>query len=160
MTDCNQSSFGFKAHCSREVVARFDGGTIGSDGGALLLRETDRRLNLLPRLADCFLDGRNQEQVEHSVLEMLSQRIYGLALGYEDVNDHEQLRKDPVFGILAGRKELEEPLAGKSTLTRVELGAGTKDRYKKITFWKEAIDELLVKVFLESYQKAPAEILL
>ena len=130
------------------------------DSGALLLRQTDQRLNLLPRMAECFLDGRNQEQVEHSIQEMLSQRIYGLALGYEDINDHEQLRTDPVFGILAGRKELEEPLAGKSTLNRMELGTGTKDRYKKITFWKDAIDELLVKVFLESYQKAPDEIIL
>src|SRR5271156_5075352 len=160
MTQCNQSSFGFKACGKREIVARFDGGTISSDGGAFLLRQTDQRLNLLPRLAECFLDSRNQERVEHSILEMLSQRIYGLALGYEDINDHEQLRTDPVFGILAGRDELEEPLAGKSTLNRMELGTGTKDRYKKITFWKEAIDELLVKVFLESYQKAPDEIIL
>jgi hypothetical protein len=160
MTECNQSSFGFEACGSREIVARFDGGTISSDGGALLLRQTDQRLNLLPRLAECFLDGRNQEQVEHSLLEMLSQRIYGLALGYEDINDHERLRTDPVFGILAGREELEEPLAGKSTLNRMELGTGTKDRYKKITFWKEAVDELLVKVFVESYQKAPDEIIL
>ncbi len=90
---------------------------------------------------------------------MLSQRVYGLALGYEDINDHEQLRHDPVFGILAGREKLEEPLAGKSTLNRMELGTGVKDRYKKITFWKEAVDELLVKVFLESYQKAPDEII-
>jgi hypothetical protein len=160
MTDCNQSAFGFEACGKREIVARFDGGTISSDGGALLLRQTDKRLNLLPRLAECFLDGRNQEQVEHSILEMLSQRIYGLALGYEDINDHEQLRKDPVFGVLAGRKELEEPLAGKSTLNRMELGTGVKDRYKKITFWKESMDELLVKVFLESHQNAPAEIIL
>jgi hypothetical protein len=160
MTECIQSSFGFKACGKREIVARFDGGTISSDGGAFLLRQTDQRLNLLPRLAECFLDGRNQEQVEHSVLEMLSQRIYGLALGYEDINDHEQLRTDPVFGILAGRKELEEPLAGKSTLNRMELGTGAKDRYKKITFWKEAVDELLVKVFLESYEKAPDQIIL
>jgi len=160
MTECTQSSFGFKACGRREVVARFDGGTISSDGGAFLLRQTDQRLNLLPRLVGCFLDGRNQEQVEHSILEMLSQRIYGLALGYEDINDHEQLRTDPVFGVLAGREELEEPLAGKSTLNRMELGTGTKDRYKKITFWKEAMDELLVKVFLESYQKAPDEIIL
>ena len=160
MTECTQSSFEFKACGSREIVARFDGGTISSDGGALLLRQTDQRLNLLPRLAECFLDGRNQEQVEHSILEMLSQRIYGLALGYEDINDHEQLRTDPVFGILAGRNELEEPLAGKSTLNRMELGVGTKDRYKKITFWKEAIDELLVKVFVESHQKTPDEIIL
>src|ERR1700740_2163536 len=152
MTECSQSSFGFEALGSREIVARFDGGAISSDGGALLLRQTDRRLNLLARLAECFLDGRNQEQVEHSILEMLSQRIYGLALGYEDVNDHEQLRRDPVFGVLAGREELDAPLAGKSTLNRMELGAGGKDRYKKITFWKDAVDELLVKVFIESYQ--------
>ncbi len=73
MTECNQSSFGFEALGRREVVARFDGGTISSDGGALLLRQTDQRLNLLPRLAECFLDGRNQNLVEHSVQEMLSQ---------------------------------------------------------------------------------------
>ena len=159
MTECIQSSFGFTACGSREIVARFDGGTISSDGGAFLLRQTDKRLNLLPRLAECFLDGRRQALTDHTVLEMLSQRVYGLALGYEDVNDHEQLRKDPVFGILAGREELDEPLAGKSTLNRMELGAGTKDRYKKITFWKDAIDELLVKVFIESQQNAPAEII-
>jgi len=159
MTECNQSGFGFEACGSREIVARFDGGIISSDGGAFLLRQTDQRLNLLPRLAECFLDGRKQEQVEHSIQEMLSQRIYGLALGYEDINDHEQLRNDPVFGILAGSKELDEPLAGKSTLNRMELGGGTRDRYKKITFWKEAIDELLVKVFIESQQNAPDQIL-
>jgi hypothetical protein len=142
------------------VVARFDGGTISSDGGAFLLRQTDRRLNLLPRLATCFLDGRNPEQVEHSILEMLSQRVYGLALGYEDLNDHEQLRRDPVFGVLAGREELEQPLAGKSTLNRMELGSGEPDRYKKITFWKEAVDELLVQLFLEAHPTAPEEIVL
>ena len=160
MTECSQSSFGFEALGSREIVARFDGGTISSDGGAFLLRQTDQRLNLLPRLAKCFLDGRNQNMVDHSILEMLSQRVYGLALGYEDLNDHEQLRRDPVFGILAGREELERPLAGKSTLNRMELGAGETDRYKKITFWKEAVDELLVKVLLESYVKAPEQIIL
>ena len=160
MTECNQSSFGFEACGSRQIVARFDGGTISSDGGAFLLRQTDKRLNLLPRLAECFLDGRNQGQVDHSVLEMLSQRVYGLALGYEDLNDHEQLRKDAVFGILAGREKLDEPLAGKSTLNRMELGTGTKDRYKKITFWKDALDELLVKVFIESHQSPPVEIVL
>jgi hypothetical protein len=160
MTECTQSGFGFEACGSREIVARFDGGTISSDGGAFLLRETDKRLNLLPRLAECFLDGRDPDLVQHSVLEMLSQRVYGLALGYEDLNDHEQLRTDPVFGILAGRSELDEPLAGKSTLNRMELGAGTKDRYKKITFWKDAMDDLLVQLFLESYENAPAEIIL
>src|ERR1700722_859553 len=158
MTECNQSCFGFEACGSREIVARFDGGTISSDGGALLLRQTDKRLNLLPRLAERFLDGRNPDQVEHSIQEMLSQRIYGLALGYEDLNDHEQLRNDPVFGVLAGREELGTPLAGKSTLNRMELGAGVKDRYKKITFWKDSVDELLVKIFIESYERAPAKI--
>jgi hypothetical protein len=160
MTECNQSEFGFEASGRREIVARFDGGTISSDGGAFLLRQTDQRLNLLPRLAQCFLDGRNQDLIEHSILEMLSQRVYGLALGYEDINDHEQLRKDPVFGVLAGREELDEPLAGKSTLNRMELGAGTPDRYKKITFWKEGLDELLVQVFLESHRSAPEQIIL
>ncbi len=158
MTECNQSGFGFEACGRREVVARFDGGTISSDGGAFLLRQTDRRLNLLPRLAQCLLDGRDPDLVKHSILEMLSQRVYGLALGYEDLNDHERLRNDPVFGILAGREDLAAPLAGKSTLNRMELGAGARDRYKKITFWKEALDELLVQVFLESHQTAPEEI--
>ena len=160
MTECNQSSFGFEALGRREIVSRFDGGTISSDGGALLLRQTDKRLNLLPRLAGCFLDGRNQNLVEHPVQQMLSQRVYGLALGYEDINDHEQLRKDPVFGILAGRETLEEPLAGKSTLNRMELGTGSADRYKKITYWKDSLDELMVKVFLESHDGVPGEIVL
>ena len=160
MTECNQSELGFEALGRREIVARFDGGTISSDGGAFLLRQTDQRLNLMSRLAECFLDGRNPERVEHSILEMLSQRVYGLALGYEDINDHEQLRKDPVFAILAGREELEAPLAGKSTLNRMELGTGAPDRYKKITFWKEGLDELLVTMFLESQEKAPEQIIL
>jgi hypothetical protein len=141
-------------------VARFDGGTISSDGGAFLLRETEQRLNLIARLSECFLDGRNQSFVEHSIAEMLSQRIYGLALGYEDLNDHEQLRTDRVFGILSGKQDLAEPLAGKSTLNRLELGTGVKDRYKKITFRQEAVDELLVSVFIESHPQTPAEIVL
>lgn len=160
MTECNQSSFGFEGSGRREIVARFDGGTISSDGGAFLLRQTDKRLNLIGRLAESFLDGRNQALVEHSIAEMLSQRIYGLALGYEDLNDHEQLRNDPVIGILSGKENLAEPLAGKSTLNRMELGTGINDRYKKITFWKEGVDDLLVNVFIESHEKAPGEIVL
>jgi hypothetical protein len=160
MTQCTQSSFEFKAHHGRDVVARFDGGTISSDGGSLLLRQTEERLNLLGRFSLCFLDGREQDRIEHSILEMVSQRVYGLALGYEDLNDHEQLRQDPLFGVLAGREELDKPLAGKSTLNRLELGHGRKDRYKKITFWKQAVDELLVSVFLESHEKAPEQIIL
>jgi hypothetical protein len=143
------------------VVARFDGGTITTDGGGLLLREVDQRLNLLPRLAECFLDGRSPLLVEHSVLQLVSQRVYGLALGYEDLNDHEQLRQDPLLRVLAGKSDVEDsPLAGKSTLNRLELSDGTPSRYKKITFWKAGIDELLVKVFVESYASAPEEIVL
>ncbi len=112
MTQCTQSSFEFQAHYSRAVMARFDGGAISSDGGSLLLRQTDQRLRLLARFADCFLDRRRQERVEHSIEEMVSQRVYGLALGYEDLNDHEHLRNDPLFSLLAGREDLDKPLAG------------------------------------------------
>jgi hypothetical protein len=160
MTECIQSSFGFEACGRREIVARFDGGTITSDGGAVLLRQTEKRLKLLPRLAGCFLDGRQPERIEHSIEEMLAQRIYGLALGYEDVNDHEQLRIDPLFQVLAGREQMDRSLAGKSTLNRMELGAGVPDRYKKITYWKEGIDELLTQLFIETHQQAPAEVIL
>jgi hypothetical protein len=145
MTECTQSTFEFAAHFSRQVVARFDGGTITTDGGGLLLRETDRRLNLLPRLAGCFLDARSPLLVEHSVEQLVSQRVYGLALGYEDLNDHEQLRQDPLLRVLAGKADVEDsPLAGKSTLNRLELSDGTPSRYKKITFWKDAIDEEII----------------
>jgi hypothetical protein len=160
MTECNQSSFEFEGVGRREIVARFDGGMISSDGGALLLRQTDKRLYLLPRLAGCFLDGRRQDRVEHSIAEMLAQRIYGLALGYEDINDHEQLRTDPLFGVLAEREETDRPLAGKSTLNRMELGPGAKDRYKKITFWKDSVDELLTQLFIEAHQQPPTEVVL
>lgn len=159
-TECIQSSFGFEGCGRREIVARFDGGSITSDGGGLLLRQTEKRLNLLPRLAGCFLDGRQPERIEHSIEEMLAQRIYGLALGYEDVNDHEQLRTDPLFHVLAERDQIERSLAGKSTLNRMELGAGVPDRYKKITYWKEGVDELLTQLFIEAHQQAPAELIL
>jgi hypothetical protein len=160
MTECTQTSFSFQAHFRRQVSAQFDGGTMTSDAGGLLLRETDRRLKLLPRFAQCFLDGRDPERIQHTVAEMVSQRVYALALGYEDLNDHEQLRQDPVLKLLAGKQDLEQPLAGKSTLNRLELSVGTPDRYKKITFWKQAIDELLVKVFIEAHAQAPEQIVL
>ena len=160
MTECTQSSFEFQGHFSRSVRAQFDGGTMTSDAGGLLLRETNRRLNLLPRLARCFLDGRNASRIQHTVGEMIAQRVYGLALGYEDLNDHEQLRQDPLLKLLSNKRDLEEPLAGKSTLNRLELSTGTPDRYKRITFWKQAIDELLVDVFVEAHGSAPAQIVL
>jgi Transposase DDE domain group 1 len=160
MTECIQTQFGFQAHGTRQVTAQFDGATMTSDAGGLLLREVDRKMNLLPRLAACFLDGRDPGRVQHSVTEMLSQRVSALALGYEDLNDHEQLRQDPVLKLLAGQADLEQLLAGKSTLNRLELGTGTNTRYKKITFWKQSIDELLVQVFVEAHTVAPPQIVL
>jgi hypothetical protein len=161
MTECIQSRFWFAKHLRREVVGEFSGGAMTSDGGALLLRETEQKLNLLPRFGQCFLDGRKPERIEHSVEQMLAQRVYGLALGYEDLNDHEQLRHDPLLGVLAGKAEAgQEALAGKSTLNRMELGDGTPNRYKKITFWRDAVDDLLVDAFLESQREAPEQIVL
>jgi hypothetical protein len=161
MTECIQSRFCFEKHFTREVVGEFSGGTMTCDGGMLLLRETDQKLNLLPRFGQCFLDGRNPELIEHSVEQMLAQRVYGLALGYEDLNDHQQLRYDPLLGVLAGKAEVgQKALAGKSTLNRMELGDGTPNRYKKITFWRDAIDDLLVDAFLEAQTEAPEQIVL
>ncbi len=114
----------------------------------------------MPRLAECFLDRRNPVLVTHPVAEMVAQRVYGLALGYEDLNDHEQLRQDPLLHVLAGKVKMDEPLAGKSTLNRLELGDGSPDRYKKITYWKDCLDALLVSVFLEAFQAPPEEIVL
>lgn len=160
MTECTQSRLPFANHGSREVMAEFSGGTMTSDSGALLLRETDQRMKLLARFSQCFLDGRNPALVQHPVEQMLAQRIYSLALGYEDLNDHEQLRQDPLLKLLAGKADLNEPLAGKSTLNRMELGDGLPNRYKKITFWRDAIDDLLVQVFLEAHTTAPEQIVL
>ena len=159
MTECTQESFSFAAHFSRRVEAGFTAGQVSSDGGALLLREADRRINLLGRLAACFLDGRSPLLVRHQLSEMLSQRIYGLALGYEDLNDHEQLRTDPLLGLLSGKRKLEEPLAGKSTLNRLEL-VGRTGRYHKIGYSAESIDRLLVDLYLESQARPPEEIVL
>jgi len=160
MTECNQRSFQFEAHFSKQVTARFDGGQQTSDAGAVLLRETDRRLNLLSRFAACFVDGRNAARIEHRVEEMVAQRVYGIAMGYEDLNDHEQLRHDPLLGVMAGRAEAGSALAGKSTLNRLELSTPTPDRYKKVRYNTAAIDQLMVDVFLESHREAPKEIVL
>ena len=163
MTECNQSRFPFEAHFSRQVVAQFDGVEMTTDGGALLLRETDRKIRLLQRVARCFSDARDPERVEHALSEMLAQRIYGLALGYEDLNDHEELRRDPLLAVVAGKREMKEPLAGKSTLNRLELtpaGSPLQERYHKITYSAAALDQLLVDLFLEAHPKPPAEIVL
>lgn len=163
MTECSQTNFEFAAHFSRSVVADFDGGALTSDGGALLLRQTEHRIHLLPRLAACFTDFRSQERIEHGVEQMLAQRVYGLALGYEDLNDHDQLRRDPLMNLLAGKREPESALASKSTLCRLERTTATAtpaERYKKIRYDNEAIDRLLVDLFLESQSDAPEKIII
>jgi hypothetical protein len=163
MTECSETLFPFEAHFSRRVVAQFAGDWLTTEGGSLLLRQADRKIGLLRRVAGCFSDYRQPERIEHRLEEMLAQRIYGLALGYEDLNDHEQLRQDPLLGVLAGKKDLGEPLAGKSTLNRLELtpvGSPAAERYNKINYSAEALDELLVDLFLEAHPRAPREIVL
>ena len=163
MTECSETLFPFEAHFSRQVVGQFEGSWLSTEGGSLLLRQADRKIGLLRRVARCFTDYRQPERIEHRLEEMLAQRIYGLALGYEDLNDHEQLRQDPLLGVLAGKRDLSEPLAGKSTLNRLELtpaGSPAAERYNKIAYSSEAIDELLVTLFLESHRKPPRSIIL
>ena len=159
MTECNQETFAFTSHFSRRVEAGFTAGQVSTDGGSVLLRETDRKINLLGRLASCFIDSRRPLLVKHHLTEMLSQRIYGLALGYEDLNDHEQLRPDPLLGLLSGKRELDEPLAGKSTLNRLEL-TGRSSRYHKIGYSAEAVDRLLEDLFIESHATPPTRMVL
>lgn len=161
MTQCSQDSFEFAAHFSRAVTARFDGGAVTSDAGALLLREADRRIQLLARLAECFDDHRSPWLTRHRVSEMVAQRVYALALGYEDLNDHDQLREDLLLAVLSGKREAgEQPLAGKSTLNRLELSTEQPSRYKKIHCRQEAVDTLLVDVFLEAHAQPPEDLVL
>src|SRR5215469_9229496 len=132
MTECTQSSFSFAALNRRQVVVEFNGGDITTDAGGLLLREVDRQLSLTERLAACFTDHRRPDLIEHTVPELVGQRVYGLALGYEDLNDHDQLRADPLLAVLTGKAEPQgtdrrrqqdqgKAGAGKSTLNRSEL---------------------------------------
>jgi hypothetical protein len=174
MTECTQSSFCFATDFKRQVVARFDGGTISSDGGALLLHRLEQNTGILRQFAACFRDHRDPAAVEHSVLELVRQRVYGLALGYEDLNDHDQLRADPLLAMLSGKRDLEgkhrrlerdrgKPGAGKSTLNRLELTPAEADRsarYKKIALDFEAADETLVDVYIQSQPRCPEEIVI
>lgn len=163
MTECNQTRLAFEAHFSRQVVAEFSGERLSTDGGALLLRSVDRKIGLLGRVVSCFQDGRDPQRVEHDLSVLLSQRIYGLALGYEDLNDHEQLRHDPLLAVMAGQRELDRPLAGKSTLNRMELTPAAvvqQQRYHKISYSSQALDQVLVEVFLEAHRRPPRCIVL
>ena len=173
-TECNQESFEFHPLNGRQVVGRFDGGTITTDAGGLLLREVEKRTGIIERFAACFRDHRAAGQVEHTVRELVAQRVYALALGYEDLNDHDQLRRDPLLAVLAEKpdptgesrareRDRGKALAGKSTLNRLELTpAEVKDeeRYKKIALDLEAVDRLLVEIFLEAHAVPPAEVVL
>jgi hypothetical protein len=174
MTECKTEPYEFHALGSREVVGHFDGGDITSDAGGLLLREVEQRTGIIRRFAACFQDRRDPRFTEFTVEELVAQRIYGLALGYEDLNDHDQLRSDPALAVMVGKEDVKgerrrveqdrgKALAGKSTLNRLELteaGPFSTDPYKKIGRDDDAIDGLLVDHFLESHEKPPIEIIL
>ena len=174
MTECKRKPFEFHPLSSREVVAQFDGGDITSDAGGLMLREVEQRTGILREFASCFVDYRNAELIEHPVEDLVAQRAYGLCLGYEDLNDHDELRADPMLAVMVGKKDPKgehrresrdrgKALAGKSTLNRLELtraDAGANERYKKIVMNPEAIDRLMVDHFLDAHERAPLQIIL
>jgi hypothetical protein len=163
-TECNPVPFEFARVEGRAVVASFDGGRITSDAGALLLGATDRVIGLTRRLAACFTDARNPAFVEHQVETLVMQRVVGIALGYEDLVDHDELRHDPVMAVLAGklaaRRPDYAPLAGKSTLNRLELSRPEPSRYAKLAADADAIETLFVDLFLDAHKTAPAQITL
>jgi hypothetical protein len=158
----------------REVVGRFDGGMISSDAGGLLLREVEKRFGILKRFAACFRDYRDSQRIDHSLETLISQRVYGIALGYEDLNDHDRLRHDVVMGVLcekndpsgmerARKRDQGKAVAGKSTLNRLELtpeNANEKSRYKKIVAHGEQIEDLIVNAYIETESTAPQQVVL
>jgi hypothetical protein len=164
LTECKLKLFDFAPVEGRQVVAAFDGGAITSDAGAVLLGETDRAIGLSERFASCFTDVRVAELVEHSVGTLVMQRVVGIALGYEDLNDHDELRHDPVLAVLAGKLEARRadcaPLAGKSTLNRLELSRPEPTRYHKVSHDAAAIERLFVDLFLEAHSRMPEQIVL
>jgi Transposase DDE domain group 1 len=163
-TECSPALFEFAPVEGRRVVARFDGGAITSDAGALLLGQTDDAIWLTERFAACFTDRRTPGLVEHQVETLVMQRVFGVALGYEDLNDHDELRRDPVLAVLAGKLQAQrpdcEPLAGKSTLNRLELSRAEATRYHKISHDAAAIERLFVDVFLDAEKRPPKQIIL
>ncbi len=153
-TQCSADLFGFTPVEGREVVAGFDGGTMTSEAGAMLLGATDSQIRLIERFADCFTDHRDADLVEHTVRGLVGQRVFGLALGYEDLIDHDQLRHDPVMAVLGGKLTAKRadcaPLAGKSTLNRLELSRAESTRYHKISYDAAAVEALFVDLFLDA----------
>ena len=163
-TECSAECIEFGMVEGRPVEASFDAGLVTSDAGALLLGATDRAIELTDRFAACFHDERRQELIEHEVATLVSQRVFAIALGYEDLNDHDELRHDPMMAVLAGklaaRREGCAPVAGKSTLNRLELSRLEPTRYHKISHNPMAIKNMLVDVFLEAHERAPRQIIL
>ncbi|MBU6319807.1 MAG: IS1380 family transposase [Alphaproteobacteria bacterium] len=147
-----------------KLCASFDGGAVTSDAGGLLLGATDRRIGLLNRFAGCFRDHRRPDLIEHDVATLVAQRVFGLALGYEDLNDHDHLRHDPVMAVLAGKLAASRsdcaPVAGKSTLNRLELSRTEPTRYHRISHDGRAIEALFVDLFMEAQPRAPGQIIL
>jgi Transposase DDE domain group 1 len=163
-TDCSTTLFEFAPVEERKVVASFDGGTMTSNAGALLLGMADKAIRLVERAASCFVDRRDPALIEHSVATLVGQRIFGLALGHEDLVDHDALRHDPLFAVLAGKLKARRadcaPVAGKSTLNRLERSKETPSLYHKISYDGPAIEKLLVDLFLEAHGSAPQEVVL
>src|SRR6201982_3557690 len=163
-TECSAESFDFGTVEGRRVEAAFDAGLVTSDAGVLLLGATDRAIRMMDRFASCFHDERHPQWIEHEVATLVGQRVFGIALGYEDLNDHDQLRHDPMMAILAGKLEARRadcaPVAGKSTLNRLELSRPEATRYHRISHDPAAIEALFVDLFLASQAKAPAQIIL
>ena len=164
-TQCSPEALLFAPVEGRSVVAAFDGGAITSDAGALLLGTTDRAINLVGRFAACFSDARDPGRIEHDMATLVGQRVFGIALGYEDLIDHDQIRHDPVLAVLAGKLTAQRsdcaPLAGKSTLNRLEHApAGQPSRYHRIGHDGAAIERLFVDLFLEAHARAPKQIIL
>jgi len=163
-TECSATLFEFPPLEGRQVVASFDGGAITTDAGALLLGQTDRAIRLTERFAACFTDTRTAGLVEHQVKTLVMQRVIGIALGYEDLNDHDELRNDPVLAVLASKLAAQRsdcaPLAGKSTLNRLELSRAEPTRYHKISHDTAAIESLFVDLFLDAHTKPPKQIVL
>ena len=163
-TECIADLFGFTPVEGRRVVAAFDGGRMTSDAGAMLLGATERVIDLVGRFAGCFADDRAPELIEHEVRTLVGQRVYGIALGYEDLIDHEELRHDPVMAVLAGKLAARRsdcaPLAGKSTLNRLELSRPEPTRYHKISYDGAKIESLFVDLFLEAHAAPPQQIVL
>ncbi|MCK1420307.1 IS1380 family transposase [Bradyrhizobium sp. 180] len=163
-TECSAERFDFGVVEGRAVEAAFDAGLVTSDAGALLLGATDRAIDPVGRFAACFRDHRRADLIEHAVGTLIGQRVFGIALGYEDLNDHDELRHDPLMAVLAGklaaRRQDCAPVAGKSTLNRLELSRSEPSRYHKIAYDAAAIEALPVMLFLEAHERPPAQIIL